>query len=224
MCCSITLVTIQQSCLKSGSSAVPVACFLIHAPSSCRSGGEGNEVSRDGWGDRARERKKRRMEEQDSAGSLIPPVVRSSALLMCWGSHIVAEILSLSRHVLCACACLRVCLCACLLCVCVLVCCGRTSPTRVLPVNTSISQGAQSVTMLSLLRWPHGMGVLTHTHKHSHTHFLTDLWEEVIVCVWRALCCGEDSPGSLILSKFQLAAWLWFAFVSLHYEVRSTPK
>lgn len=97
------------------------------------------------------------MVERDGAGSLIPLVVRGAALLMCWGSHIVAEILSLSRHVLCARQ--YVCVSA----HAALVCCGRTSPAGVLPVNTSISQAAQSVTMLSLLHWPHGKDVLTHT-------------------------------------------------------------
>ena len=194
--CVVLSLSIPSNKVVHSCSAVPVACSLIHALSSCRSRGEGNEVSRDGWGNGGREMAtwgemereraragERGMEEGDGAGSLIPPVVRCAALLMCWGSHIVAEILSLSRHVLCASACHSVCVCAWV----VLLCCGRTRPVGVLPVNTSISQRAQSVTMLSLLHWPHGIGVLTHTHTHTHTHtescFLSDLWKEVIVSV-----------------------------------------
>lgn len=55
MCYSVTLDTFQQSCLNNSGSAVPVACFLIHALSSCCSREEGNEVRGDGWGDRERE-------------------------------------------------------------------------------------------------------------------------------------------------------------------------
>lgn len=77
---------------------------------------EGNEVSRDGWedgrmvserwwkdGEEFREKKKVRMETGDSEKSLIPAIVRGPALLMCSGSHIVTENLSLSRHASCAC-------------------------------------------------------------------------------------------------------------------------
>lgn len=206
MCYSVTLDTIQQSCLNNSGSAVPVACFLIHAPSSCCSRGEGNEVSRDGWGDREREmatwgeiaREWERGRKKDGgAGSLIPPVVRGAALLMCWGSHIVAEILSLSRHVLCACVCLCVCVCW----HAVLVCCGRTSPAGVLPVNTSISQGAQSVTMRSLLRWPHGKGVLTHTHTLPYR----SVGGGDCVCDW--FC---------VVLRILLGLWFSLSFHSLH--------
>lgn len=39
----------------------------------------------------------------DSVRTLTPAIVRGSALLMCWRSHIVTENLSLSRHASCAC-------------------------------------------------------------------------------------------------------------------------
>lgn len=98
---------------------------------------DGRMASERWWkdGEEFRVRKKVRKEVGDSVRSLIPAIVRGSVLLMCWGSHIVTENLSLSRHA--SCACTRVSA--------TLVCCYHTCPIAKPHVNTFISWGDQSV-------------------------------------------------------------------------------
>lgn len=98
---------------------------------------DGRMVSERRWkdGEEFRVKKKVRKEVGDSVRSLIPAIVRGSALLMCWGSHIATENLSLSRHASCACTCVSA----------TLVCCYHTCPIAKPPVNTFISWGDQSV-------------------------------------------------------------------------------
>ena len=196
--CVVLSLSIPSNKVVHSCSAVPVACSLIHALSSCRSRGEGNEVSRDGWGNGGREMAtwgemereraragERGMEEGDGAGSLIPPVVRCAALLMCWGSHIVAEILSLSRHVLCASACHSVCVCARV----VLLCCGRGRSATCQHLHITESSVSDNAVSVALTTWDRRTHTHPHTHTHTHTHtdtescFLSDLWKEVIVSV-----------------------------------------
>ncbi len=51
---------------------------------------------------------------------------------------------------------------------------------------------------------------LTTWEGRTHTRTSLPICGRRWLCVWRVLCYTEDSPGSLILSKFPLAAWLWF--------------
>lgn len=87
-----------------------LSCNFVWTESSpflCCNRWEGNKVSENWWGGCSEQRWqnikkecKRNIVACGGAGNLIPPVVRGAVLLMCWGSHIVAEVCSLSRHVL----------------------------------------------------------------------------------------------------------------------------
>lgn len=147
----------------------------------------------------ARKRERERMMEWDGARSLIPPVVRGAALLMCWGSHIVAKILSMSRHVLCVCVC---------------ACAGvRVSHTSLLwshkshrsatcqHLHITGSSVSDNSVYVGLTTWEG----FSHTHKHTHTSI--QICGMTWLCLRWVLCYSEDSLGSQIHSKFLLSAW-----------------
>lgn len=162
---------------EKSSLAVPVACFLIHAPFSCCSRGVGNKVSRDGcvekWQHKEQECKKereweddrvRRSEEFDSSScqrGCIIDVLRIP--------HCRQDSQYVTSRPVCVCVCAGVCV-------------SHTSLLWSHKSHRSATCQHLHITGSSVSDNSVYVGLTTWEGcSHTHTHFYTDLWDDMIV-------------------------------------------